>query len=48
MAGDMQGPEQAKQIEETFQKIASEQGHPVKVTCVASQVFAILPVDGAP
>lgn len=28
--------------------MASEEGHAVKVTCVASQVFAVLPVDGAP
>lgn len=43
----MQGPEAAKSMEEQFQKVASEEGHPVKVTCVASQVFAVLPVDGA-
>eukprot|EP00892_Ulva_mutabilis_P009123 jgi/Ulvmu1/6583/UM003_0220.1 len=41
-----QGPQEAKQLEERFQTVASEEGHPIKVTCVASQAFAVLPVDG--
>lgn len=44
----VQGPEEAKQLEERFQTVASEEGHAVSVTCVASQAFAVLPVDGAP
>jgi hypothetical protein len=43
----VQGAEQAEQVKQRIAAVGEAEGHPVKVSCVASQVFAVMPEDGA-